>query len=202
MIHVYGHPASRAFRTLWMLEELGLEYEHTPTHFATGETRKPGFLKLNPNGHIPVIREGSLVLWESMAINLYLASKYGREGLWPGSVEEQGLVTQWSFWCMTEAETLLLETMMHRLLLPESERDAARADECVEKLQAPLAVLDAALEGKPHLLGDGFTVADLNVAAVMSWARLGQIDLSAWPNVSAWLGRCLDRAAARKARGG
>ena len=84
MIKLYGIPASRAFRVRWMLEELGVAYQNVPTNFATGETRTAEFLKLNPNGHIPVLVDGETVLWESMAINLYLARAYGG-GLWPAS---------------------------------------------------------------------------------------------------------------------
>jgi len=77
MIKLYGIPASRAFRPLWMLEELGLAYENVPVNFADGGTRSAEFLTLNPNGHIPVLVDGEVVLWESMAISLYLARKYG-----------------------------------------------------------------------------------------------------------------------------
>ena len=88
MIKVYGVPRSRALRALWMCEELGLEYENVKTNFATGDTRKPEFLRINPNGHIPALQDGSLTLWESMAINLYLARKYDK-GLWPESVDDE-----------------------------------------------------------------------------------------------------------------
>ena len=81
---LYGISRSRAMRPLWMLEELGLPYEQVKVCFA-GDTRKPEFLRINPNGHIPVLQDGDLVLWESMAINLYLARRYDK-GLWPKRV--------------------------------------------------------------------------------------------------------------------
>ncbi len=77
MIKLYGIPASRAARCLWMLEELDLEYENVPTHFI-GDSKKPDYLKLNPNGKLPTLDDDGLVVWESMAINLYLARKYPR----------------------------------------------------------------------------------------------------------------------------
>ena len=76
-LKIYGVARSRAFRTLWMAKELGLDYEHIKVDFATGETRRPEHLALNPNGHVPVIDDDGFILWESMAINLYLAKKYG-----------------------------------------------------------------------------------------------------------------------------
>jgi glutathione S-transferase len=71
MIKLYGVSQSRTMRSLWMLEELGLPYENVKTNFRTGDTRKPDFLRLNPKGHIPVLQDGDVTLWESMAINLY-----------------------------------------------------------------------------------------------------------------------------------
>src|SRR6266704_3003775 len=96
MIKLYGIPRSRAMRPLWMLEELGLPYEQVKVSFVN-DTRKPEFLRLNPNGHIPVLQDGDLVLWESLAINLYLARKYDK-GLWPKRVEDEGRAFQWSLW--------------------------------------------------------------------------------------------------------
>lgn len=78
-LKIYGVARSRTFRTLWMAKELGLDYEHLTVDFATGETRTPAHLALNPNGHIPVIDDDGFVLWESMAINLYLAKKYSAD---------------------------------------------------------------------------------------------------------------------------
>jgi len=83
---------------------------------------------------------------------------------------------------------------------PEGKRDAAAADEAERALAAPLRVLDAAVAAKPYLLGDHFTIADLNVASILSWARQARVDLSAFPRVAAWLRNCHDRPAAQAAR--
>ena len=194
MITVYGIPRSRAMRPLWMLEELGVPYELERVSFV-GETRTPEFLKLNPNGHIPVLRDGDLVLWESMAINLYLARKYDKQGLWPRTPEDEGRAFQWSFWAMTELEEPTLTALMHRRIFPEAQRDAKKADDAAERFKKPLAVLDGALASRPNLLGDTFTVADLNVGAVLAWAPLAGLDLSAAPKVAAWAGRAAARPA-------
>ena len=198
MIKLYGVSGSRAFRSLWMLEELGLEYEHIKTNF-TGDSRKPDFLKINPNGHIPALVDGDLVLFESLAINLYLARKHDA-GLWPKGLEDEARTYQWSIWAMTEVEPPLLQLLFHTVFLPEKQRDPKLAKEAEEKLQAPLAVLEGALEGRPYLLGPSFTVADLNVAAVASWTSFAGTDLSRYPNVSRYLQECLARPASQKAR--
>jgi glutathione S-transferase len=200
MIKLYGVPASRAFRPRWVLEELGLEYQNLPVHFATGETRSAEFRKLNPNGHIPVLVDNETVLWESIAINLYLARKYGAGALWPTTVEDEGRAFQWSCWVMTEVEAPLLAVLLHGRLLPEAQRDPAKAAEGRTTLAGPLGVLDGALRGKSYLLGNVFTIADLNVASVLTWALLAKLDLGPYPTLAAWLQRCTERSAHTKAR--
>ena len=201
MIKLYGVPASRAFRALWMLRELGLEFENVPTSFANGGTRSAEFLKLNPNGHIPVLVDGSTVLWESMAINLYLARQYGAGSLWPATVADEGRAFQWSFWVMTEVEASLLQVLAHRRILPRDQRDEKLAVAGEAKLAGPFGVLEGALRGREYLLGGTFTVADLNVASVLTWTALASIDLGRWPQLAAWLGRCSERPACKAARG-
>ena len=201
MIKLYGVPASRTFRPLWMLRELGLEFENVPVGLADGGTRTAEFKKLNPNGHIPVLVDGTSVLWESMAINLYLARQYGAGTLWPATTADEGRAFQWSFWVMTEVEASLLQTLMHRRLLPKDQRDETAAAAAEAKLAAPFGVLEGALRGRDYLLGGSFTVADLNVASVFAWSMLANIDLERWPQLKAWLTRCSERPAFKAARG-
>jgi glutathione S-transferase len=199
-LKIYGVARSRAFRTLWTAGELHLEYEHVPVDFTKGETRTPSFLALNPNGHVPVIEEDGFRLSESMAINLYLAKKYGSGGLYPRSLEEEALAWQWSFWGMTAIEPPLLLALRNRFVYPEEKRDPQAAAAAEAALEAPLRVLDRALAASSHLLGDRFTIADLNLAGILSWARPAGIDLGQMPRAAVWLKTCLERPAARAAR--
>ena len=201
MIQLYGGPQNRAFRTYWMLEELGLEYEGIPKDTQGGETRTPEFLAINPNGHVPTLVDGDLVVWESMAINLYLAERYGGP-LAPSSIAQKAAALQWSFWVMTEVEGELLTYGMNTSLLPEGERDSAAAAEAKEKLGAALGVLDGQLASQPFLAGSSFGVTDLNVASVLSWTRLVGFDIAAHQHVAPWLEGCLSRPAAKKFLGG
>jgi glutathione S-transferase len=200
MIKLYGVPRSRAVRSLWMLEELGLPYENVKITPAT-DTRTPEFLRINPNGHVPVLQEDGLTLCESMAINLYLARKYDK-GFWPKTVEDEGRAFQWSVWAMTECEDPIITALRNRILLPEDQRDAQKADDAAQRFIAPLKVLDGALANKTYLVGDTFTVADLNVASVLMLAPLAKFDLSGATNAQAWLGRCTSRPALKKAQQG
>jgi len=199
-IKIYGIARSRAARVLWMAKELGLDYEHIKVDFATGEARHPEHLALNPNGHVPVIDDDGFILWESMAINLYLAKKYGAGGLYPSSFQDEARAWQWSFWGMTEVERPLLTALMNRALYPENQRDAAAAGAAEQALAQPLGVIEGVLARSANLLGDRFTVADLNVASILAWARPAQIDMAAFPQVAEWLKNCAERPAARATR--
>ena len=194
MITLYGVTHSRALRCLWMLEELGVPYTQETTNFATGGTRSPEFLRINPNGHIPALTDGDVTLFESLAINLYLARKYG-PALWPSTVEDEGRTFQWTVWAMTELEEPLLTYLLNTILRPEAERDAQKASDAATRALTPLRVLDGALAGRDYLLGNTFGAADLNVASVATWTKLAKIDISATPHVAGWLDRCLGRPA-------
>ena len=199
MITLYGHPMSRAGRCLWMLRETGVAFEHVPTHFA-GEAQTPAFRKKNPNGRVPVLEDDGLVLWESMAINLYLADRYGKD-LAPRDAAERAHIVKWSFWVMTEIEPGLIDAFVNRVMLPPDKRDAKVAAAGAAKLARPLAVLDAELAQRPWLVGDRFTVADLNVASVLGIAPAAQVDLAAYPHVQRWLAKCYERPAAQPLKG-
>jgi glutathione S-transferase len=183
-----------------MAKELGLDYEHVKVDFATGETRTSAYLALNPNGHIPIIDDDGFVLWESMAINLYLAKKYGAGTLYPTRLEDEARAWQWSFWGMTELERPVLTALFNRAILSEDKRDGAAADAAEKELGQPLRVLDGVLGRSANLLDDNFTVADLNVASILAWARPAQIDMSPFPKTAEWLKNCAERPAARAAR--
>ena len=195
MLKLYGSMASRAHRVVWMLKELELPFEHVPTAFQDGSTRQPAFLAVNPNGRVPALDDDGFCLFESMAINLYLARKHGGP-LAPSGMQEEALATQWSFWVVTEVEKPLLFAAANRALFAEDGRNEEEAQMAIAKLDRPFKVLDAHLQRLPHLLGERFTVADLNVATVMDLAPQCGVSLEAWPHVQAWHRRCLDRPAA------
>jgi glutathione S-transferase len=199
-LKIYGVPRSRAFRTLWLAKELGLDYENLMVDFATGETRQQPYLAINPNGHVPAIDDNGFILWESMAINLYLAKKHSLGTLYPIGLEDEARCWQWSLWGMTEIERNVLTAMFNRAIYPEDKRDAAAADQAERDLQHPLGVLDGAVSNTGYLVGGDFTVADLNVASILSWARLARIDFTPFPKAADWLSRCALRPAAKEAR--
>jgi glutathione S-transferase len=126
------------------------------------------------------------VLWESLAINLYLAKKHGGP-LAPTNLAKEGKALAWSMWGLTEFEDYIVTLVQSVLMPPERKPDAARVERAKEALNGPLRVLDAALADSQYLLGSRFTVADLNVAGVTAALRVAKFELGAWPNARTWL---------------
>ena len=195
-LKLYGGAKNRGRRCYWLAKELGLEIEAVEIDLAAGQHKSPDFLKLNPNGHVPVLDDDGFILYESLAIILYLAKKHGG-ALAAASLQEEALLAQWSLWVVNEVEHLLIAILEHRMMLPEGERVAAVADDAWRKLQKPLGVLEQTLTDRDYLVGNRFTVADLNVSIVMSLINRLQLDITRYPNVRAWLDTCLGRPAAK-----
>lgn len=188
---LYGMSGSRAFRSVWAAEEIGLDYEHIPTHFVD-ESKAADYLAKNPNGRIPCLVDGDLTLFESMAINLYLAKTYGGD-LYPSDAADEAQAVQWSVWAISEIEPLQMQVVVQKFFTPEDKRDAAIIERASQSLDRPLKVLDAQLSTRSNLLGNDFTIADLNVAGVMQILTMIQFDLSPYKNVSAWLEKSYTR---------
>lgn len=199
MLQLYGNPRSRAARCLWMLEEIGQPYQLVEKSTRVEDLQAPEYLRLNPNARIPTLVDGDVVIWESIAINLYLAQRYDGAMHYKNPAA-LGLAAQWSFWAVLEMETLLLELLQHRVLLVEHVRDPSYAERDELLLKRPLRVLNDSLVGRKFLVSDSFTVADLNVASLLSWGRMARLDMTAHSEVARWLDNCLSRPAYGRSR--
>jgi glutathione S-transferase len=188
---------NRGGRCILALEECGQKYEVHDISLEKGDNKKPDYLKLNPNGTVPTLVDGDTVVWESMAINLYLAEKYGKD-LMPTRVEERAQVYKWTVWAIATLEPPLVTVFLNRVRLPEAERDAAAAHAAAEKSGELLKILNHDLEGKKFLVAERYTIADLNVGHCVAWANMLGLDMSAMPNVQKWMGTLVQRPAFQK----
>jgi glutathione S-transferase len=200
MLKLYGQAKSRASRSLWMLEEIGIGYEHVPIRPHT-ESREAQYLRINPNGHIPSLDDDGFILWESLAINLYLAERYAHAPLWPSQVQDHARAYQWSLWAANEMETRIVSIAKG---LARKSPDQAAVTAALEQLAGAFGVLEKHLDGRPNLLGEDFTVADINLASTLrepgeaGIAGISAIELAPFPNVTRWLDSCSDRPANRR----
>ncbi len=196
-VQIYGIPRSRAFRCILAAEEAGVAYEIVPTDFTTG-VKAPSFQAINPNAKIPALKDGELVLWESLAINLYLLRRHS--GLWPASLEDEGRVFQWTLWTATEVEPAQMAWAYNTFFRPPEQRVPAEAEAGAAKLRTCLGVLEGVLATRDFLLGDNYSAADLQVTCVLYTSWFNSFDYSPFPRTKAWLDVCLNRPAALRAR--
>lgn len=206
MLTLYGVYRSRASRPLWLLAETGMEYAHVPViqgyrlpdalaSDAPINTASPGFLAINPQGQIPVLRDGDLVLTESLAITLHLARKAGGP-LAPADPSEQALMEQWALFAATSVESPAVEMLYIQRdggqATPEGQAAIAVL---AERLRRPLRRLEAHLQGRDWLVGDRFTAADINTAECVRYAQGHPTLLSEFPAVSRWIAAAQARPA-------
>ena len=170
-LKVYGVPPTRVLRALWLLNELGLDYELMPTAPLSEDVRSTEFLALNPAGKVPVLIDGDVVLTESSAIQLYLAEKFPGAGLIPQDIGERAQMYRWIFFLVTEIEQPLWRIARNTVIYPEHKRMPADIGTATEECKAMLAVLEKHMQGRDYLVGDRLSVADLNAAYTLDWAR-------------------------------
>ena len=204
MLKLYGVCRSRATRNIWLMEELGMAYEQIPVIQAyrlqdpgSGllTTASPGFLAINPAGQIPCIDDDGFVLAESLAINLYLVTKAGGP-LAPAGARERALMDQWAQFALAGIEGPALDIYYpyaeQRDATPEG---AAQIAAAYGKLQRPMATLNRHLSAQDQMVGNRFTVADINMAEVVRYASAHTPLMDACPAVTRWLAACQSRPA-------
>lgn len=197
MITLYGSPRSSAGRCFWTLEEAGVPYTLKEVDMRNKEHKSPAFLKLNPMGKVPVMVDGDITLFESMAINFYIADNYKKELLGTNALE-RGLAMQWSFWATSELQPPTIEVFIQKVFVPEDKRDNNIIEKNLNKIPELLNVLNNSLANRKYLAGNLFTIGDINTASVVSICPMLGVDLSAYPNINAWMGAIAERPAFQK----
>jgi len=195
MLKIYGKRQSRAARCLWLLEEMGLPYEQMPVDTQNGDTRTPAYLGLNPSGKVPTLDDDGFALRESIAITTYLVEK-AETPLWPADVRTRALIQQWSSWAVTDMESPLnaMFREKRRMAAAGAAPDAgfmAAQDELATKA---IKVLDTAVAAHPYVVGETFTLGDINAYTAAMLAPMF-VDLSGYPAVRDWMSRCAARPA-------
>jgi glutathione S-transferase len=207
----YFAPMSTASITEAILAELGTPCERVNLDISAGDTRSPDFLKVNPNGRVPVIVHEGMPIWESSAITMYLGEVFGVDAkLYPAPGPKRGEAMKWIAWSNV---TLVEPASRLSALLPTSSEGAVqpnsvdwvqpeqRSEIAVEKAKADLAdclrILDSGLAGRSFLLGD-YSLADTHLQGIVGWIGSMEADLIPFSNVTEWLKRCYERPAITK----
>ena len=181
MLKLYGGAFSRAGIVKWYLSELSVPFEFVLLDMKNGEHKKPEYLAINPVGKVPAIVDGDFQLWESGAILLYLAEKYGNL---PNSPEYKAKLAQW---------VLFANATLGPGVFIEANRD--------REMPRLMTALTSILEKQPFLLGEEFSVADVAVGSLLAYIpiMLKEVDLSPYPAVLDYMKRVTERPAFQKA---
>lgn len=180
MMRLWGRKTSiNVQKVLWCLAELGLEegkdFERIDAGLHFGKNRTPEFLALNPNGLVPTLQDGDLVLWESNTILRYLVRQYDRSKRLSSDIATQYQSEKWMDWQLGTMWPSLRIAFMGLTRTPESERNYEAIQKAYQETNALLALLDQKLSTQRYCSGDSFTIGDIPLALCVSrWILLNQ----------------------------
>jgi len=170
MITIYGRATSSNVQAvMWGVGELGLEYERLDIGHIHGGNDTPEFLAMNPNGLVPVLRDGDLVMFESCAILRYLAARYGDGGaFWPADPGTRARIDMWAEWGKINFCTCFTGPIFwSRVRTAAKDRDAAALSRALAQFETRLDILEGQLAKQDHVAGPAFTLADIVVGHVL-----------------------------------
>jgi glutathione S-transferase len=197
---LYHSAQSRSIRPRWLLEEAGAPYELVRLSLEKEDHKRPEYLKLNPNGRVPTLVDGDLVIYESAAICQYLADRFPDKRLAPPvGTPARGLYYQWIHYTMSEIEPPLVAIFLHTLRKPEAERIPAVVAEARTQLAAALDVVERALDGRQFILGNEFSAADVMLGSTLVWAQMMSLLGDQRAGTSGYLARMGARPAFQRA---
>lgn len=198
---LYYVPETRSSRPRWLLEEIGAPYEIVRLDVAAKENRKAEYLALNPLGHVPTLVDGNVVIYETLAICLYLGDRFRDKRLAPAPDSAlRGIYLQWMAFSVVSVERTNEQVEDHVRRLPEADRQPRLADAARTRFAELARVVTTALGERDFLVGDDFSAADVMMASAFAWAKqLGL--LAGFPSLEAYVHRAISRPAAKRARG-
>ncbi len=199
MITVWGRASSsNVQKVIWTLDELGVAFERIDLGREFGGLDTPEYLAMNPNGRVPAIKDGDLVLWESHPICRYLCRTYGGRALLPEEPAAAAHVEKWMDWNVAH----LAPSVFPMLLQAREANDVsvakdAKFERLVSEARKNLRIMDDELKDKDYLAGGSFTLADLVISVTLSrWVFVG-FDLAGFDAVAAWYERVGERPACK-----
>jgi glutathione S-transferase len=197
-----GNLSPNALRSRSVVYELGADIEIVEVDMRAGAHKAPDYLKLNMNGKVPVLVDGDFVIWESRAINAYLASAYPAKGLYPADLKKRAVIDQWSYWHAIHLGPAMQRVAFERIQKAFFGRGAP--DEAViaaemKSVDLFMPVFEAALgDGRDWIAGD-LSIADFSLASTFIYRVGAGISLDAYPKVAAWIARMESRPSWKRA---
>ena len=192
-IELYAFPPSpRSFKVMAVANHLGLDWTLRVVDLTKGEQKVPQFAALNPNMRTPTLRDGDFVLWESNAINQYLALRRPESGLFPADERARLDVVRWQCWELAHWDpacaVFIFENLVKPVVLKSGEPDPAAIAKGTESFHRAAQVLDGQLKGKKFVTGDTLTVADFSLGAPLNLADMARLPVESYVEIKRWYG--------------
>lgn len=201
MLKIWGRTNSvNVQKVLWCCDELGLAFERIDAGLQFGRVGDPEYLALNPNGQIPTLVDGTYVLWESNSILRYLAMQYGASStLYPADPKTRASIDRWLDWSLSVLQPAERPVFVSVVRTRAEERDAAKLELDLQVLVKRWKLLDTHLQGRFHVEGDKFTLADIVLGAFAKrWFGLEGVERAPMPSLERWYQRLSQRAPFKK----
>lgn len=203
VLHVWGRLSSINVRkVVWAAREIaehvqGLAIQRTDAGAGFGIVQTPEFLRLNPNGLVPVLQHGDFCLWESNVIVRYLVQTFAQAGLWPDDLRQRFETEQWMDWQQTTLNPAGRDAFLQWIRTAPAARDMPRLQASVAATEPLFTMLDERLARQPFVVGDRFGAADISLACeVHRWFALPQ-SRPAWPHLERWFSTLRSRPASQ-----
>ena len=201
MLKIWGRKSSSNVQaTMWCVAELGLAYERFDVGHRYGGTDTPEFLAINPNGTIPVLQDDdNPPLWETGCILRYLANRYADSDFWPADLVSRTEVDRWAEWSKLNVVVGFTVPIFWAVVrTPKQQQDYAAIRSAVIALEKKLAIADRRLSGQPFLVGNNFTLADIQFGHILYRYFDIDIERADLPALADYYERLKSRAAYRE----
>ena len=196
MLTIYGRATSSNVQlAMWAIGELGLEHERLDRGHKYGGTDTPEYRAMNPNGRVPVMVDGDLVMFESGAIARYLCEKHGTPPFWPKRLEDRAVLDVWCEWIKATVAPMWAQPIFWSLLKHPAGEGGETVQAAAEAVKPMFRILDERIGQGPWMAGEDFTFADLWTGHLLYRYATLNFDKAETPNLDAYYARLTERPA-------
>ena len=184
-------PSPNSLKVMAVIHQLEIDVEIVVVDLTKGESKTPEFMVINPNGKIPTLQDGELVIWESQAIMLYLAEKFDSP-LIPKDVGKRAEMHQWLSWHIAHFGDAVSGVAWERLaphFFEGYQADQVALEKSLENLAVYAPILDQRIAKQDFVLGEKPSLADIALAAPLIHKNMAELPLEDYPNILAWYDR-------------
>ncbi len=196
MLKIWGRAtSSNVQKVLWCCGELEIPFERIDLGGPFGGNQNPEYLALNPNGLVPTVQDGDLVLWESNTICRYLATTHRGERLYPAAPGPRALVERWMDWQLSTLGPPMGALLYGLIRTKPEQRDQAAIEAARRKAIVAWTIVEEALEGPPFLAGSKLSLAEIVMGTQVYRWHAFPLERPPLKNIKSWYERMRERTA-------